>query len=82
MTQPPTPTQLRVLEVVQAHIEATGWPPSMREIAQAIDRSPTAASQSLAALERGGFVRTLGRKARAIQVTDTGREALAQKGAP
>jgi repressor LexA len=64
-----TPRQRRVLEVIRDSVERRGYPPSMREIGEAVGlTSSSSVSHQLAALERKGFVRRDPNRPRAIEV--------------
>ncbi|WP_435839236.1 hypothetical protein [Streptodolium elevatio] len=53
-----TPRQRKVLEVVQASVDQRGYPPSIREIGQAVGLSSTSSvAHQLMALERKGYLR-------------------------
>ena len=50
-----TPRQRKVLEVIRSAVERKGYPPSMREIGEAVGlTSSSSVSHQLAALERKG----------------------------
>lgn len=64
-----TPRQRRVLETIKDAVERRGYPPSMREIGQAVGlTSPSSVAHQLAALERKGFLRRDPNRPRAIEV--------------
>jgi repressor LexA len=64
-----TPRQRKVLEVIQTSVERRGYPPSMREIGEAVGlTSSSSVSHQLAALERKGFLRRDPNRPRAIEV--------------
>ena len=64
-----TPRQRLVLETIRAAVEAKGYPPSMREIGQAVGlTSPSSVKHQLMALERKGYVRRDPNRPRAIEV--------------
>src|SRR5689334_20323182 len=53
-----THRQRRVLEVIRDSVERRGYPPSMREIGEAVGlTSPSSVAHQLATLERKGFLR-------------------------
>ena len=71
-----TPRQRRVLEVIRSSVERRGYPPSMREIGEAVGlTSSSSVSHQLATLERKGFLRRDPNRPRAIEVRhpDAGR---------
>jgi repressor LexA len=64
-----TPRQRKVLEVIRAAVERRGYPPSMREIGEAVGlTSSSSVSHQLAALERKGYLRRDPNRPRAIEV--------------
>jgi repressor LexA len=64
-----TPRQQRVLAVIKDSIERRGYPPSMREIGEAVGlTSSSSVSHQLATLERKGFLRRDPNRPRAIEV--------------
>ncbi len=83
-----TPRQRRVLEVIRDHVERRGYPPSMREIGDAVGLTSTSSvSHQLSALERKGFLRRDPNRPRAVEVrfpetteTGTGGESAAKSG--
>ena len=53
-----TPRQRLVLETIRACVEQRGYPPSMREIGEAVGlTSPSSVKHQLTTLERKGFLR-------------------------
>jgi repressor LexA len=64
-----TERQLRILEVIREAVETRGYPPSVREIGEAVGlRSPSSVHSQLATLERGGYLRRDPSRPRAIEV--------------
>jgi repressor LexA len=64
-----TPRQRKVLEVIRTAVERRGYPPSMREIGEAVGlTSPSSVAHQLATLERKGFIRRDPNRPRAIEV--------------
>ncbi|MGH3666455.1 MAG: transcriptional repressor LexA [Egibacteraceae bacterium] len=64
-----TPRQQRILEVIRECVATRGYPPSVREIGDAVGlKSPSSVHSQLASLERGGFLRRDPTKPRAIEV--------------
>jgi SOS regulatory protein LexA len=64
-----TPRQRRVLDEIRNSVERRGYPPSMREIGEAVGlTSSSSVSHQLAALERKGFLRRDPNRPRAIEV--------------
>jgi repressor LexA len=77
-----THRQRRVLEVIRNSVERRGYPPSMREIGEAVGlTSPSSVAHQLATLERKGFLRRDPNRPRAIEVILPG-EARRQASAP
>ena len=64
-----TARQRRVLEVIKDSVERRGYPPSMREIGEAVGlTSPSSVSHQLTTLERKGYLRRDPNRPRAIEV--------------
>jgi repressor LexA len=64
-----TPRQRMVLDTIRSAVEARGYPPSMREIGEAVGlTSPSSVKHQLMALERKGYVRRDPNRPRAIEV--------------
>ncbi|HEY0187156.1 MAG TPA: transcriptional repressor LexA [Cellulomonas sp.] len=64
-----TPRQRLVLDTVRASVESRGYPPSMREIGDAVGlTSPSSVKHQLMALERKGYLRRDPNRPRAIEV--------------
>lgn len=64
-----TPRQQQILDLLKAHIRATGYPPTRAEIAKILGfRSATAAQEHLKALERKGVIEIIPRGSRSIRV--------------
>jgi len=71
-----TARQRRVLEVIRDSVERRGYPPSMREIGEAVGlTSPSSVSHQLHALERKGFIRRDPNRPRALEVLVPGERA-------
>lgn len=68
-TGPLTERQQRILEVIRHAVETRGYPPSVREIGEAVGlRSPSSVHSQLSTLERGGYLRRDPTRPRAIEV--------------
>ena len=53
-----TPRQHKVLTVIRRSVDERGYPPSLREIGEAVGlTSPSSVAHQLAALERKGYLR-------------------------
>ena len=64
-----TVRQRRILEVIKDSVARRGYPPSMREIGEAVGlTSPSSVSHQLASLQRRGFLRRDPNRPRAIEV--------------
>ncbi|WP_299442049.1 transcriptional repressor LexA [uncultured Phycicoccus sp.] len=64
-----THRQRKVLEVIRNAIDRRGYPPSMREIGEAVGlTSPSSVAHQLSALERKGYLRRDPNRPRAIEV--------------
>jgi repressor LexA len=65
-----TPRQRRVLEVIRDSVERRGYPPSMREIGEAVGLTSTSSvAHQLSTLQRKGFLRRDANRPRAVEVT-------------
>jgi len=66
-----TPRQRRMLETIRASVEGRGYPPTMREIGEAVGlASPSSVKHQLTTLERKGYLRRDPHRPRAIEVVD------------
>nr|WP_229686486.1 transcriptional repressor LexA [Longimycelium tulufanense] len=64
-----TPRQRRVLEVIRDHLSRHGYPPSVREIGEAVGLTSTSSvAHQLRALERKGYLRRDPNRPRAVGV--------------
>ncbi|MGQ0630790.1 MAG: transcriptional repressor LexA [Sporichthyaceae bacterium] len=64
-----TPRQRKVLEVIRDAVERRGYPPSMREIGEAVGLTSTSSvSHQLMTLERKGYLRRDPNRPRALEV--------------
>jgi repressor LexA len=64
-----TARQRQVLEIIEQHTRQNGYPPSVREIGEAVGlTSPSTVHAHLAALQRRGYLRRDPTKPRAIEV--------------
>jgi repressor LexA len=64
-----TPRQRRVLEVIRNSVERRGYPPSMREIGEAVGLTSTSSvAHQLRTLERKGLLRRDPHRPRAVEV--------------
>ena len=69
-----TPRQSEILEFVNTHVESHGYPPTVREIGQAVGlTSPSTVHAHLARLESAGLIRRDATKPRALEVIEGGR---------
>jgi repressor LexA len=76
-----TDRQLEVLRFIAREIEERGYPPTIREIGEALDiRSTNGVNDHLKALERKGYLSRDPVKSRALIPTDRAREALGGDG--
>src|SRR5277367_6514533 len=61
--------QRKVLEVIRDSVERRGYPPSMREIGEAVGLTSTSSvAHQLTSLERKGFLRRDANRPRAVEV--------------
>ncbi len=66
-----TPRQQAVLDVIRASIETHGYPPSVREIGEAVGlTSPSSVAHQLRTLQEKGFLRRDAHRPRALVVAD------------
>ncbi len=79
--QPLTARQREVLEIIEQHTRKHGYPPSVREIGEAVGlTSPSTVHAHLAALQRRGYLRRDPTKPRAIEVRwDPNSDAVADR---
>ena len=69
-----TPRQTDILNFVNAHVDEHGYPPTVREIGQAVGlTSPSTVHAHLARLESAGLIRRDATKPRALEVIEGGR---------
>ena len=70
----PTSRQQEILAFVNAHVDEHGYPPTVREIGQAVGlTSPSTVHAHLEKLERAGLIRRDATKPRALEVIEGGR---------
>ena len=73
-----TPRQRKVLEVIRDSVERRGYPPTIREIGEAVGLSSTSSvSYQLQTLQKKGFLRRDATKPRAVDVRLPGEAAAA-----
>jgi repressor LexA len=69
-----SPRQREILEFVNSHVDANGYPPTVREIGHAVGlTSPSTVHAHLARLESSGLIRRDPTKPRALEVIEGGR---------
>src|SRR3954451_17798254 len=69
MADPLTTRQREILTVIERHLDERGYPPSVREIGEAVGlTSPSTVHNHLATLQRLGYLRRDPTKPRAIEV--------------
>jgi len=69
-----SPRQREILEFVNSHVDSHGYPPTVREIGQAVGlTSPSTVHAHLAPLETSGLIRRDKTKPRALEVIEGGR---------
>src|SRR5512138_2900119 len=74
-----TDRQLEVLRFIARQIEECGYPPTIREIGEALDiRSTNGVNDHLKALERKGYLSRDVMKSRALIPTDAARSVLGE----
>ncbi len=68
-----TQRQKKILDVIRQAVERRGYPPSLREIGDAVGlTSPSSVAHQLAALERKGYLRRDPNRPRAIEIVNAG----------
>jgi repressor LexA len=78
-----TPRQRRVLEVIREWVERLGYPPSVREIGEAVGLTSTSSvAHQLRALERKGYLRRDPNRPRAVGVRPADSAPQAPEEAP
>lgn len=71
------PTRLMVLQFIKNYIDDNGWAPTVREIMPVVGNNSTSnVLYHLNNLQTDGLIRREPFKARAMAVTDEGKEAL------
>jgi repressor LexA len=74
-----TPRQRKVLEVIRDSVERRGYPPTVREIGEAVGLTSTSSvSHQLATLQKKGFLRRDPSRPRAVDVRLPGESAPAR----
>jgi len=72
-----TPRQRKILEVIRDSVQRRGYPPSMREIGEAVQLTSTSSvSHQLTALQRKGYLRRDPHRPRALEVRLPGEPVL------
>jgi repressor LexA len=75
-----TERQRAILDYLHEYVDQHGYPPTVREIGQAVGlRSPSTVHAHLAQLERAGLLRRDPTKPRALELTDRRREDRVQE---
>jgi repressor LexA len=76
-----TERQRAILDYLRGFVDEHGYPPTVREIGQAVGlRSPSTVHAHLAQLERAGLLRRDPTKPRALELTDRRREEVGAAG--
>ena len=72
-----TPRQQQILQLIQDHLQETGYPPTRMEIAQTLGfKSANAAEEHLRALEKKGVITMIPGASRGIRLTQTAPSGL------
>ncbi len=75
--------QREILDLILETVQERGYPPSVREIGEAVGlSSPSTVHSHLSALVKAGYLRRDPSKPRAIEVTDPGRDVIDLRRAP
>ncbi len=78
-----TDRQREIIEFVNTHVEKHGYPPTVREIGQAVGlTSPSTVHAHLAKLEAAGLIRRDPTKPRALEVIEGGKNRSVTAAAP
>jgi repressor LexA len=78
-----TDRQRQILDLILETVNRRGYPPSVREIGEAVGlSSPSTVHSHLSALVEGGYLRRDPSKPRAIEVVDTGQDTTDLRRAP
>ncbi|MBI3928452.1 MAG: hypothetical protein HY319_23120 [Armatimonadetes bacterium] len=77
-----TPHRRRVLKAVGDYEESCGYPPSIREMSEALGKSLSTIFGHVIKLEKGGYLIRRPRKTRNIRLTEKGVLALRGTAAP
>jgi len=78
-----TARQQQILDLILATVNERGYPPSVREIGEAVGlSSPSTVHSHLSALVKGGYIRRDPSKPRAIEVLDPGHSETSLLRAP
>jgi repressor LexA len=78
-----TGRQKEILDLILRTVESRGYPPSVREIGEAVGlNSPSTVHSHLSALVKAGYLRRDPSKSRAIEVLDPSREQHDLRRAP
>jgi repressor LexA len=81
MSEPLTPRQREILNVIEQNMQERGYPPSVREIGEAVGlNSPSTVHNHLNTLQKMGFLRRDPTKPRALEVRfDTNSEVAMER---
>jgi len=75
-----TARQSRILDVIKEAVEARGYPPSIREIGEAVGlTSPSSVAHQLRGLEQKGYLRRDPNRPRALEVVNPDRHSKAKQ---
>jgi repressor LexA len=76
-----TPRQRKILDMIQVAVETQGYPPSVREICDAVGlTSPSSVAYQLKALQQKGFIRRVPNRTRALEIVPSpGAAAVRRK---
>jgi repressor LexA len=71
MAQPMTPKRTEIVEFIREYLQSHGYPPSIREIGEAVSlNSPSTVLAHLKVLQRGGVIERDPTKPRALKIHD------------
>ena len=79
--QQPSPATVKVLGVIRRMIEESGYPPTFRELAEALGLSKNGARYHLHALERAGLIERDKKVSRGIRIVQSATSPVARRSA-
>jgi len=68
MSQAKAERRRRLVACIAEHVQTNGWPPSQREMCEALDTSLSTVSEDLEALVRDGLIEMMPGQSRAVRI--------------